>query len=353
MKKAICYNIHNILKFKIIRDNDYGLRDLINLKFSFFEAENADNPDITLNIGKFLPSNKDCYLIDHKYYIKNNYFYCKDSEGNADWEVEITGFEEGSTKINFNGRTKGFQSLMNPDFIAQNFLLRFIEFHLSRKAYFLAHSAGICRDGIAHVLAGRGGAFKTSLCMDLIRNEGFEFLGDDRVILHKDRVCSFPMSLRVFSFMCDNMVNESSWNIPNKIKFFKHLWDSKSKTDNSIKIGMPCKLNDIIFIKKNNFKNVGLREVPLDEAISKLIINNRLEDFISLGGMGVNSGPHLKYVLAYSNIFPNSRIAKHKGDLNIVLKRILNNVPIYEMDIPSQYNSDTFGRVKKLINGFD
>lgn len=69
------------------------MRDL-NLEFSFFEVDAIGNPDIILNIGKFTPSNNDCYLIDHKYHIKENYLYCKDFSGKAKWEVEILGFEE-------------------------------------------------------------------------------------------------------------------------------------------------------------------------------------------------------------------------------------------------------------------
>ena len=127
------YNIHNIIKFRILRDSEYGLRDLINLKFSFFEVnEKIDNPDITLNIGKFVPSNEDCYLVDHKYHVKDDYFYCKDAEGKAEWEMEILGFRKEETIINFNGKISGFQSFMNPDFLAQNLLLRIIEYKLNR-----------------------------------------------------------------------------------------------------------------------------------------------------------------------------------------------------------------------------
>ena len=156
MVQTINYNLHDILKFKIIRDKGYGLRDLINLKFSFFEVDNVDNPDIILNIGKFTPSNENCYLVDHKYYIKENYFHCRDSEGKAEWEVEILGFEDEATIINFNGRVKGFQSFMNPDFIAQNFLLRLIEYKLGIKGYLFAHSAGISKNEQAYVFAWKG-----------------------------------------------------------------------------------------------------------------------------------------------------------------------------------------------------
>ena len=349
MIQTLNYNLHNILKFKITRDRGHGLRDLINLKFSFFEVEEVDNPDITLNIGKFTPSNKNCYLVDHKYYIKENYFYCKDSEGKAEWEVEISGFEDGETTINFNGRIKGFQSFMNPDFIAQSVLLRVIEYKLGNRGYFLAHSAGISKNNRAYVLAGRGGTFKTSLCMDFIRKAGFGFLGDDRVILHNDMVFSFPMGLNVFGFICDHFPNENSWNIVNKIRFARYLWDKKNKRDIPIKIGEPSEIGNLFFIVKTNKETITEREIPLKEAVDKLITNNRLEDFISLGGMGINSGPFLKYALAYSFIFPDSPIATHQSNLERELGSILEKMPILEIEIPSRYDVNTFNKIRSLI----
>jgi len=353
MIQTLNYSLHNILKLKITRDRGHGLRDLINLKFSFFEVEEVDNPDITLNIGKFTPSNKNCYLVDHKYYIKENYFYCKDSEGKAEWEVEISGFEDGETTINFNGRIKGFQSFMNPDFVAQNLLIRLIEYKLSKKGYFLAHSAGISKNKQAYILSGRGGTFKTSLCMDFIRRGGFEFLGDDRVILHKDKVFGFPMSLHVFGFMCKHLPNEDSWNIFNKIRFAKWLWDTKSENVNPVEISEPSKLKSLLFIVKTNKEVIIVREVSLKEAVDRLITNNRLEDFISLGGMGINSGPHLKYALAYSYIFPDSSVATQKKDLEKVLKSILENVPIHEIEIPNNYDLNVFNELHRFTQSLE
>lgn len=352
MVQTLNYNIHNILKFKIVRDKGYGLRDLINLKFSFFEIDDVDEPDITLNIGKFTPSNKNCYLVDHKYYVKKGYFYCNDSEGKAKWEVEITGFEQGNTTINFNGKIAGYKAIMNPDFIAQNLLLRIIEYKLSRKGYFLVHSAGISKNNQAYVLAGRGGTFKTSLCMDFIRNAGFDFLGDDRVILHEDRIFSFPIGLNVFDFMCDHLPNEKSWTLSNKINFAKHLWDKMGR-DISVKIGKPSKLKNLLFIVRTNKATITEREKPLKEVVDKLITNNRLEDFISLGGMDINTGPFLKYALAYAYIFPDGGLERQHEELKNLLRNIFETVPMYEIEIPYNYNSTVFNEVNRFIETSD
>jgi hypothetical protein len=343
------YNIHDILKFRIIRNKEHNLRDLINLKFSFFNVEELDDLDIILNIGKFTPSNMDCYLVDHKYYIKENYLYCRDSEGKATWDVEISGLKDKTIIINFNGEIKGFQSLMNSDFVAQNLLLRLMEYKFAGKQYYFAHSAGISKGKQAHVFAGRGGTFKTSLCMDFVRRAGFEFLGDDRVILHRDKVLNFPMGLRVFSFMCDNLPNENSWNLAKKGKFAKHLWETRKEKYSTIEISKSAKLKSLLLIAKTNSKTITVREISSKEVVDRLAANNRLEDFVSLGGLGINSGPHLKYMLAYSYIFPDSYIAKSQEESKKIIRDIVENIPIYEVEVPSKYSLSYFNKIHELV----
>ena len=102
MSQVLNYNIHDILKFQIVRSGKFDLGNLSNLRFSCFETAPVAKPDIVLNIGRFTPANENCYLVDYKYYIKDNYFYCRESEGKASWEVEIKGLEQGDTIINFH-----------------------------------------------------------------------------------------------------------------------------------------------------------------------------------------------------------------------------------------------------------
>ncbi len=65
------YNIHDLLSLEICGNN--GLDRGKGLRYSFFETEKADNPDIILRIGKFTPSNQGCEVVGHKYHIKDNY----------------------------------------------------------------------------------------------------------------------------------------------------------------------------------------------------------------------------------------------------------------------------------------
>lgn len=349
MIETINYNVHDLLKFKIKREKDYNLRNFINLKFSYFEVDDVKDPDIVLNIGKFKPSNNNCYIVGNKYHIKENYIYCRDSEGDAKWETEITGFgNEDITIINFRGEVGGFQSIINPDVLAHCLLLRVIEYKLSMKGCFLTHSAGISKNKQAYVLAGRGGSFKSSLCIDFVRRAGFEYLGDDRVIINKDFVFSFPFNFHVFEFMCYQLPDENSLGFFNKIKFAKYIMGKNELKDYRIKVSEPSRLKNLIFIVKTNGKRIIKRDMELKEAVDRLILNNRLEDCISLTYFGITSAPHLKYALAYSYIFPNNNFTQHENDFRKTIENIFKNIPIYEIEIPANYNIDVFNQVCEL-----
>ena len=354
MKQTLSYNIHDILKFKITRDRGHGLRDLINLKFSFFEVEAIDNPDITLNIGKFAPSNEKCYLVDHKYYIKENYLYCSESEGKGRWELEIKGVEDDNVIINFDGGITGIQSLINRDFIAQILLLNIIEYKLAQRGYFLLHAAGVSKDGQAYIFAGRGGTFKTSICLDLVRRAGFSLLGDDHVILHEREVLSFPTSPRVLDFMFRYLPDENSWNFLNKLRFAKYIWSKRKKEvmeDIIVRISEPSKLKRLFFIVRTNKKEMSKRELSLEEATAKFITNNELEYFISLSRMGINSAPFLRYMLAYSFVFPRSSVASLQSVQKRKVEALLSSIaPIYEVEVPAHYSGATFNQILRLLD---
>ena len=349
-RNVISYSIHNILKFKIVKDKRSSfLRDL-NFPFSFFEVEEVKDPEITVNIGKFSPSNNNCYLVDHKYYIKQNYFYCKDSEGRAKWEVEVLGFEEGDTTINFNGRLLSPQQIITPDLLPQNLLLKpLIGYKLGRKGYFFVHAAAVSRDGQAYLLAGRGGAFKTTLAMDFVRKRGFHFLGDDGIIIHENKVLSLPMHLGLFEYRLQHLVTEdlSYWD---KVRLLKYLRKNPvCKDTDVVSVVDSATLKAVFFLVKTNGQKMDVSRIDLREAIAKLIEANKLEMTTSPCPMVMpaGSGRYLKYMMAYSFIFPNSQVARYWSDLEKGVEHVLAGLPFYEINIPQYYSSTVFDEVQK------
>lgn len=361
MRQVQNYNIHDILKFRMCSDRKFGFRALQNLRFSCFEVEQVEKPDIVLNIGKFTPSNENCYLVDHKYHIRDNYFYCRDSEGKVGWEVEIKGLEQGDTVINLH-LSKQFQKqpadlLRIPLFFPQAFLLRIIEHKLSTTGYFLTHSAAVSKDNQAYLLSGRAGGFKTSLCMDFIRRGGFTCLGDDRVILQQDRVFGFPINSAIFEFMVKRLPDETHFGLLKQVQFAAGYIRGKygKGGGNEAKSG---KLKALLLITRSNgaktSKQVNFEPIPqssLQQIVESILISNRLEDFLGMGmpGFGISSGPFLRYMLAYSFVFPDSLVATWERDMARILRNILEDIPVYRVEIPPDYSPDIFDQVHQFI----
>jgi hypothetical protein len=341
------YDLHGILSFRINREKGCGWIDGINLKLPYFETSKAIDPDITLNIAPFTPDLDGTFSVDHKYYAKEDYLYCKDSEGGNKWQFVVSGFESGKININYNGKTAGkVNKQINPDFIAQNVLLRFIEYALARKGYLLLHAAGVGKDGKAFIMVGRGGTYKTSICMELLR-KGYDFLGDDHVILKEEKAYSFPMGLSVFSYMYHNMADETSWTMMKKVKLIS---DINKGRKHQVKIEDESVIETICFISRTNKPGIMKKQISILQAAEKMTLDNRLEDYISLGGMNIRSGPLFKYFSAYSYLFPKTKIATEMDIQKGLAKKILKDKTIYELEIPEEYYPGLAEDIIKRIN---
>ncbi len=330
--------------------------ELLNMDLAYFKVDNKiEDPDIIINIGKFKPSNDGCFLVDNRCYIKHNYLYCKDIDGMVQWDVEIFGFEEGITTINFDYNILNRNSFI-PCLPIQNFLIEGLLFYkLFRKGYFLIHSAGVCKNNFGILMAGRGGAFKTSLSMDFIRKKEYQFFGDDMVILNKNRILPFPISLVRFGFMLKNLPTENFRNRLDKIKMIKSIINNYNHLDNTY-IAENSQINILLSItKRNELMELEVKKEPNKKIIiKKLIYSNQLE--MSLHGShmpkltGMTSNHFYRYLLSYNYIFPKSKLANYFYELEDELLETFKDVPIYEVDIPEKYNANIFDELCKILN---
>ena len=353
MKQVLNYNIHNILKFQINLNKKFNIFDYLNIEHRFFEVESIDKPDLILNIGHFQPSNEDCYIVNSKYHIKENYFYCKDSNDNTKWEIEIFGFESGNTIINIDINVPGIRGLL-PILGAHNlFISPLIDYKLVTNGYSLLHSAGLSKNKKAFLLAGMGGAFKTTLSMDFVRKGGFDFLGDERVIYRDGIVWSYPIGLISFDYRCRNLSTENMKNFTDRINMIRHNLKNYQHIDKlDLNIANKSELCAIFFICKNSErKSISYEKCDLKNAINKMILNNQIEmSHTYMPNLsGVSSSPYFEYMNSYSFIFPNSQVAMHWENMRKNLKETLEKVPIYEIEIPLEYNDKLFTDVNNYI----
>ncbi len=349
------YNIHDIVKFKINSPKKFKLIKDFNPEFAYFKVDEIDNEDIQINIGDFSASKDDCYVIDDKYYVKDNYFYCKDYQGKVNWQVEIKDFEKEKTIVNFNPNTPSIKGLII-DIPLQTFLIEpLINYKLSKKGHFLIHSGAISKDDTAYLLAGRGGAFKTTLTMDFIRNAGFKYLGDDKVIIHKNKVLCYPASLISFNFRLKHLPTEKLKKVSDRIKLFKYYLDKNNYIDDLTEhVLNKATIKKVFFMVKKKRGDLKFKQnLDFENCINRLMINNIMEMNLhptylpSITGLTYNH--FYIYMLAYSYMFPTSSIAKYWDDLKAHISKIFKKVPFYEIELPDHYDNKIFNKVYDFI----
>jgi hypothetical protein len=340
--RLINYNIHNKLKIQVRQEEGFHLFDGQNDELNYFRVDDIDKPDITLNIRKFIPSNDGCCTVDNTYYVKKNYFYCRDLNNSIKWEVEINGFEEGDQNINLHYTTTSPKAMLFNS-VYKGFALRpLIYKKLSEKGSFMIHAAGIVKDGDAYIFPGRGGSFKTSIVANFVKYGRYQFLGDDRVILDKNKVLNFPTFLPIVNYIYNHKENEH-------LNIFDKLIIMNSTLSN---FNMPLiesgNLKTMFFLIRGNDDELNIHDLDNKTAIDKLITSIEMETNDQFESC--NIFPYYKYVQIYSYIFPDGALSRYKGDLKRSLVSLLSDVKKYEIRVPYKYNNNICAVINSLID---
>ena len=337
-KKEKGYSIHDLVTFKIINRSNFINRvsSTVNLEYKNFETEKVDNPDFIIYLGDFAPSNQECRILDNHYYVKKDYFYCTDSFKIAKWKFEMSGFESGDTEIRISANS--FATMIISGFLIDPL----INFKLAEKGCALVHGSCVSKDNHAYLFTAQGGGGKTSTALYAVER-GFNFMGDNFTILDKGYALSFLSPLNIFSF---NLVPVVKKNMKIKSKAEFHLKNILYKTTGlrivtkiNVKEIFTNSLNDksklktiFLLIPKGKF---GIVEIDKEELIGHMVANMKLDSF-----------PFLKYMMMYSYVFPESRMATHWDRYEENLRRNLSSdITICKVEVPQRYDINTFEEI--------
>jgi hypothetical protein len=341
------FDIHNLICIQINSPHFFEFLKDINQPLSYFEKENVKDPHILLNINKFTPDKNGCDLINNKIFIKQNYIYCTEIIDKIKIHCEIIGLEHSPTIINFNLETKKVAHKLFPLLMAQNLILRpLIDFKLLQKNIISLHAAGVANENGAIIMAGRGGAFKTTLAMDLVRKSGYRFIGEDRLLLGRDKqVFSYPIYHKLFDYRLKKMKTEK-FSFFNKFNYiFYRLKDNFNK--GYIKDVSKLKIFfSIVMHRKNSVNHHSIEKIDL---IKKMRLSQQLENISAPGIMNMSSGVIYEYFASYAFKFPFSKIAAYWSDYERILSENLEEKKYLEIYIPPNYDSKIYNDVLGLI----
>ena len=343
----LCYNIHDLITFQINCANSIEFIKDINQPLSFFKVDRIRKPDIILNIGKFTPDKRSCDVINNKIYIKKNYIYCSEIIDKTKIHCEIANLESIPTIINFCVDTKKMTHRLFPLLMAQNLVLRpLIDFKLLQKDIISIHAAGVANGNKAIIMAGRGGAFKTTLTMELIRKSGFQFIGEDRLLLGKENlVFAFPIYQKLFAYRLNKMKTEK-FDLVSKLKFIFFDININSNKEYIKNVSHLWKFFSIV---KHTKENIDYKTVSKNDLITKIRLSQQIENISVPGILKMSSGIMYEYFAAYSFKFPFSEIASYWQNYEKILCKRLAAPNYLEIYIPSEYSRKTYDAVLELI----
>lgn len=326
----ISYNIHKLLKIRIENASWHLIRDL-NFRYHYFEDKALRDPDIVINIGSFKPNLKGCVSLGRKFYARKNYIYLKDSDKNLRWEAEIFDIEEDFIRINFNHNSRNyfkFPWCLFPDLIMELYILQpLIEWRLSLKNCLLLHSAAICNENRATLIAGRGGSQKTQHVIDLLQR-GFKLISDDMVILNGIQVLSLPVSLGLFTFSYEK-IGKEELNFMNRVRLFEFLLRKNNKL---VPVVNQASLDKVFLIFLTQKGVPKIRDLDVSEAVDHLAWNQEMEK---------TSYVSYKYIIgdflnAYEYVFPRINFGAALGKVKegLIKDMEMNKVATKAIELP-------------------
>jgi hypothetical protein len=344
------YNIHDIVRFKIIDERNFLTKifNTIGEEYKNFESEKEiDNLDFIIYIGKFIPDNQHCHILDETYYIKEDYLYCKgDSYKLAKWKFELSGFESDATIVRISNNI--FANVVITGAVI-DFLIRY---KMNEKGYPFVHASCISKDGRALLFPAQSGTGKTTTALYFIE-KGFDFLSDNFSILHDGQVISFLSPLNLFTYNITPMMMKS-FKLEDKISlslrrllyivtfgYIKLFMKVNAKSVFQGNIAEKSKLESVFLLMSRDAQQRGIQmeNISRDELINHLITNMKLEAI-----------PFLKYMMEYAYMFPESAMANHWTKYeNHFRSAIYENIPIYKIELPRKYGKDVFEEIMGVI----
>jgi hypothetical protein len=337
----VAYDIHGLLTIQI-EGSRPNLLPGIAYKYDYFRCDHIANPDIQIRIGPFRPAGDLGFNVNHKFFMERNRIYWRDSDKGLRWAVQIEGLEEERTTVWYHPSPRNygrFPWFLFPELVLYLYVLQpLIEARLNLKENFLIHSAGFSREGKAYLVAGRGGAHKTTLALTAVRR-GYALLGDDMVILCGDQVRSCPTMLPWFDYYLRAQRPDERLFLRDKVGLFMHLL---RRLKPAVAVADMAYLHRAwLVLNKRGDRQSMPRPLNPSAAVQMFLTNQDLESrtYVSHKYLVGN------FLQAYNYVFPSNPFAACRHRLAQQLAQTLSSVPCEVIEVDDGWHrSDDLAR---------
>jgi len=330
---------------RVVIDNyNRFLSGALEQKFAHYLVTDAiKEPEFIVHIGRFTPELAKTRLLDDRYYVKEDYVYCAHKYKIAGWKAEIKGFTRDKTILKIQTNIPGWWVF--PGGTIYSLLM----YKLAMKGYVMLHASGVSKDGRGYVFTGRSGTGKTITVFNLLRN-GFEYLGDDTVILGHDRVLSFikPLNIR-FTYNVRDMLGLDFGGRERIFIWFKkilrfmsagyiNLFTKVNVGDFFPKgLGVCGSIDKLFLMAQGN--NFCIEKSDKKEDFAMQMVTNIRFELEELSA----------YLLAYTFIFPESDTAVFWEDVEKNIRQTIAEKFTYAVEVPKRYRLTDFDLLLKRL----
>jgi len=338
------FNVHNLVKLRVDGTNKRYL-EYLSQDYAHFKTDESTDPDIDIVVSDFTPNNDDCYVVNHKYFIKKNYLFCRDQHKVVKWKACLKDITERKTVVYFSGSK--FGEVFLKDYIVEPL----ITLKLAARGFSPLHASGIVINNKGFVFAGAPGAGKTAIILNLM--DSSIFLNDEFALLSSDgAIYSFPSPICVYNHNLKSVPVREKMTLTNKIELkIKHLVYLLSL--NYIKL--PLRVNPEKFfgkVGKDSYpihclvllRRLETNKVSMIDRVDK----ERLVEQLSLINRD-QFGYLFQLISAYSSVYPESEMALYPQILQTNLFKALKSVFCYEIRIPSKFSQNTDREINKAL----
>lgn len=337
------YGVQGALNFKVVENTGWQVRFTKNwdIELQHLELETCEDAggyDFILHLGGFKPDKAGCALLDDHIYIRSDYLFCEDSYRHIRWRMEVSGLEDRAMTVRLDSNLTGWQV------VAELVINQLLWFRLLRKGYPLIHGSAVCLGDRGLVFAGRGGAGKSTVALDLLAR-GFRLLGDHFVIIRNGSAYGYHAPLHLTPFNLHPLIRDRlrradyfSYSINRYLrKITGRTMVTKVKLNNLAGdfLADRAKIDRVfLLIPGNEFK---VQEIDRETMAGHLVVNQKLETF-----------PFFKYMLAYSYLYPRSGVASFWETYRDNLRMALDSRPGYKITVPPVYDAGTLDEIYRL-----